>query len=338
MRNTITLCFSLITLMGISAQRETDLCELSEDWKQIILVDEPIHDTIPKIFVVTNRPFFKDDDEGVYFPNAIADFRKVTYIEVGCTNNKWLVRPVESFEKGMHTIDKGKDILVFIHGHGKSFPKTIFRAMQITKRYDVPLILFDWPAQHGNFNKSLARVRRCSDNFYNLLLNLKNYRNTQMEANQHLSILAHSLGNYYLTHFVVNGGWQYQQVPFIDNVIFSAPAIRSKEHGEALSLLNISNNKFVTSNKFDKVLRGAHLLTSGKMLGNEVIKPLATNTLYFDFTKIAGHEHTYYAGYHSFEYENKTVYEFYYSLFHGDQPGLEASKYNMIEENIYEIK
>jgi hypothetical protein len=90
---------------------------------------------------------------------------------VACTGERWLVRPLGSFEEGMKSIDDGNDMLLFVHGHGKTFPSSLSRALAIKKRYDVSLILFDRPAKHSNFNKSLARVRRCGENFYNLLMN-----------------------------------------------------------------------------------------------------------------------------------------------------------------------
>lgn len=301
-------------------------------------MSEPIPDSLPRVLVVTNRPFLPDDEDNRYLPNKIADYRKVTYIEAGCKGNNWYIRPLDGFNEGMKTIDNGKDILLFIHGHGKTFPSSIARALRVKNRYDVSLILFDWPASNSNFNKSLSRVRRCSENCFNLLLQLKEYRKSYMSESQHLSIMAHSLGNYFLTYFVVSGNWQFLDERFVDNIIFNAPAVRAREHGEVISLLNISKNKYVILNKNDKVLRGAHLLTSGKMLGNVVVKPHAQNTRYIHFTDIARTKHTYFGGYHQFEHDNKAVYDFYYRIIHGGDPDLSLPDFKPIIENEYMIQ
>lgn len=334
--------FSLICLfyIGIEVQSQinNDFCNLPPDWSNIRLTDLPIPDTLPRVLIVTNRPFVPEDEEGLFFPNEIAEYRKVTYLEVACTGDSWLIRPLKNFEEGMEAIDDGNDILLFIHGHGKSFQLALPRALLIKKRYNVSLILFDWPAKHSNFNKSLARVRRCGENFYNLLLNLKEYRAHSMGRDQHLTVLAHSLGNYFLTHFAVNGSWQYLNESFIDNLIFNSGAIRSKEHGEVISLLTIAENKYVVLNKYDKVLRGAHLLTSGKMLGNVVIKPHAENTEYIHFTGIAEMEHTFFVGYHRFEYDNRAVYNFYNTIIHGLKPDFSSTDFKLLEKNEYMIQ
>ena len=338
MRILSLLFFALFIQSEVIPQSNNEFCKENSNWDKIKLVSEPIPDTLQKILIVTNRPFNPDNPDRIYLPNTIAEYRKVTYLIVACTGDNWLIQPLECFAEGMNAINNGKDILLFVHGHGKTFPLSLPRALQLKERYDVSLILFDWPAKHSNFNKSLAGVRRCGENFYNLLLNPKEYRANAMTPNQHLSIQAHSLGNYYLTHFVVNGSWQYLNESFIDNIIFNAAAVRTKEHGEVISLLNISDDKYVVLNKYDKVLRGAHLLTSGKMLGNKVIEPHASNTEYIHFTEIAGLEHTYFVGYHRFEEENKAVYDFYNTIVHGQKPDFSKPCFKPLKENEYMIQ
>jgi hypothetical protein len=114
--------------------------------------------------------------------------------------------------------------------------------------------------------------------------------------------------------------------------------VRTKEHGEVISRLTISYNKYVVLNKFDKVLRGAHLLTSGKMMGNLVLEPQASNTEYIHFTDIAGFEHTYFAGYHQFEDEYKAVFNFYNTIIHGKKPDFNSPGFKPVKLNEYMIQ
>jgi hypothetical protein len=246
---------------------------------------------------------------------------------VTCDGTSWQLRFVPDFYEGMKEINDGRDILLFIEGHGKVLPAVMNRAFQIQERYNVALVVFDWPSKNRNFNTSLARVRRCGDNFYNLLLQIKDYRIRLMTENQHFSIIAHSLGNYFLTNFIVCGDGQYLKDKFIDNIIFNSAAIRSKEHGEVISQIEFMNRIYITSNKYDWVLRGAHLLTSGKMLGNYPIFPLATNAQYVNFTGLVGKEHSYYFGFHDFEYENPAFFYFYNTVVHGNEVNLNDTKY-----------
>ena len=143
-----------------------------------------------------------------------------------------------------------------------------------------------------------------------------------MKTGQKLSLIMHSLGNYFLTHLVVNGNNQYMKERIFDNIVMNAPAVRTREHGEVVSQIGIQDRLYVALNKGDFVLRGAQMLTSGKMLGNLAMEPLAPNTRYVDFSDVAGREHTYFAGYHDFEFDLPAVGSFYDNALHGKEVDL----------------
>jgi hypothetical protein len=311
--------FLIIMLAASVCGQESNFgpCSLPVEWDNVQLITDGLPDSAGKFLVVTNRPFEPGAADGAIFPNKISDYRKVSYLLATCAGGNWQLSPVDDLFKGLKSIDDGNDILLFVHGHGKSLIQVLTRSNQIKERYDISLVVFDWPSLNSNFNKSLTRVRRCGENFHNLLLHLKKYRDEEMETEQHLSLLMHSLGNYFLTHLVVNGNNQYMEKKIFDNIIMNAAAVRSKEHGEVVSQISIQDRLFVVYNEKDRVLRGAHLLTSGKMLGNLAMEPLASNATYVDFSSVVGKEHTYFAGYHSFEYEMPAFKHFFHGAFHG---------------------
>lgn len=337
MRLLITLlCVFVFSVHGRAQDGAPFTGDLS-DWERISLVSKILPDSLSRFFVITNRPLQPDQADREYLSNEIAPFRKVSYLEVAFDGVQWLVRELSDFEEGMDLLDPHRDMLLFVHGHGKSFPQNIERAWRVQNRYDVSVILFDWPSRNSNFNKSLSRVRRCEENFFNLLINIRDYRRQHAGTRPHFNIMAHSLGNYFLTRMVVNGNWQYFDDTFADHVIMNAPAVRSREHGKFLSMLNISHHKYVMLNKNDKILRGAHIITSGKMLGNMVIEPHATNTTYIHFTEIAGSEHNYFAGYHAFEAKDQPTFHLYYQLVHGLDPNLNPPFFSLIKTDEYMI-
>jgi len=320
----LALPLAFLVVENTAAQYKTpSFCETAPTWDKVSVNTGPVPENLAKIFFVTNRPYTPDGEEGEQFPNDIANYRKVSYFIVTCNGTKWQLTFVPDFSAGMKEINDGRDILLFVEGHGKTLPMALNRAFQVQELYDVAMVVFDWPSKNSNFNKSLSRVRRCGDNFYNLLLQIRDYRYSSMAEDQAFSILCHSLGNYFISNFVVCGDHQYLQDPFIDNIVMNSSAIRTKEHGEVLSQVRIANRVYITSNQNDFVLRGAHLLTSGKMLGNLVIKPLAANAQYLNFTGVAGREHSYYFGYHPFEHENPAFFYFYNTSFHGKEVNLQ---------------
>ncbi len=301
-------------------------CSIPMDWDRILVTDSPLPENAEKFLIVTNRPYNREAQGEDVFPNEVSEYRKVTYLLATCDGEKWALNRVNDFMSGMTAIDNGRDILLFVHGHGKSMPAALTRGHQIIDKYNVSMILFDWPSFNSNFNKSLSRIRRCGENYYNLLLQLQEYRSLYMQPGQHLSMLMHSLGNYFLTHLVVNGNNQYMDEKIFDNIIMNSAAVRSKEHGEVISQIGMQENLYVIFNNNDKVLRGAHLLTAGKMLGNVVIEPLATGATYIDFTNVAGTQHTYFAGYHQFEIDLPAFEHVFDTAFHGERVDLSDEK------------
>lgn len=288
---------------------------------------EEIPEGLEKILVITNRADRSGDNERLLFPNELDSFRRVSYLWAACRQGKWMLAPVGDFRKGMEGVDRGGDILFFVHGNGKSMPLALTRARQLREQYDVSMVLFDWPSYNSNFNKSLSRVRLCGENFYNHLLLFQEYRREVMAPGQHLNMAMHSLGAYFLSHMVVNGNNQYLDELIFDNILLNAAAIRSREHGEVLSRVRIAERIYVASNYNDRVLRGAHLLTSGHMLGNVFMEPRSDKLIYVDFTPVARKEHTYFAGYHGFEFTEPSIGEFYQAVIRGDAPKLDASEH-----------
>jgi len=317
----------VLTVPDLRAQESTfGPCRQPVTWEQVSLVDE-IPEDLEKMLLVTNRMDNSQSGDPILFPNEVEEYRYVTYLWAACDEGNWLLAPAKSFEEGIHGVDQGKDLLVFVHGHGKSMPLVLTRARQMQALYKVTMVIFDWPSYNSNFNKSLSRVRRCGENFYNLVLQLDEYRRAHMAADQGMSLFLHSLGNYFLSHMVVNGNNQYLDEVIFDNIILNAAAIRSKEHGEVLSQLKFQKRIYVVSNENDRVLRGAHLLTSGRMLGNLPMEPLAPNTIYMDFTPLVGWEHTYFAGYHEFEVKHAVFAHFFNSALAGKEVDLDAPYY-----------
>jgi len=301
----------------VSQEERFGPCTRSIGWENISVVRETPPREGAGILLITNRSYRPDDTKGIWFPNKVADYRKVTYLVATCSEGTWKLNQVDGFKEGMAAVNHGEDILLFVHGHGKSMPSVLTRASRIQEKYGVAVVVFDWPSMNLNFNTSLSRVRQCSENFYNLLLQFGQYRVRHLQEGQSLTLMLHSLGNYFLTHLVVNGNNQYLDTKIFDNIMMTSAAVRSREHGKVLSQIRFTQRLYVVLNENDRVLRGAQLLTTERMLGNELIRPLAKGVTYVDFTCVAGIEHTYFTGYNEFEYQQPAIGYFFVEAIHG---------------------
>jgi hypothetical protein len=312
------LVFSLvhITIQALAQDLTMPTCE-EVSQKSIKICSRKIPEDLPRIFIITNRPYKQETVKQEYFPNEVAD--SLTYIIAVCKADTWLFHFVSGFEEGMNKVNNGQNIVLFIEGHGKTLPMALERAFQVQARYGLSVVVYDWPSDNRSFNGSLHMIRRCEGNFYKLLLQLKEYRRRQMNGSQHLSILAHSMGNYFLKYSVERDTGLNLKAVFVDNTIMNAPAIPSKGHAKSISEMVFQKRIYITSNKNDMVLRAASALTSTRMLGNVAVKPLAINAHYLDFSGIAGTEHSYYYGYQVFEHSIPVFYYFYNSALHGNE-------------------
>jgi Alpha/beta hydrolase of unknown function (DUF900) len=322
--------FFVLATDRVSAQNSVLPACAEADWNKIRISKENIPEGKAKIFIITNRPYVpKADPE--YFPNGMAD--SLTYFVAACSGDNWDFHFVPGFKEGMNAINDGRNILIFIEGHGKTLPMALDRAYQVQLRYNLSIVVFDWPSDNSNFYGSLSAIRRCEGNFYDFLLQMKEYRKRQMNKSQHLSILAHSMGNCFLDHLMERDKGSNLSEVFVDNIIMNAPAIPSKGHGEAISKMAFQKRIYITSNRKDMVLRGASVLASSRMLGNIVIGPLATNAYYIDFSDVAGNEHSYYYGHQPFESTVPAFYFFYNTSFNGNEVDFSESKMFIPQES-----
>ena len=317
MTGVILAFFLVLTGDPIAAQPAVLPACKEAAWNTIRISNEAIPAGPYKIFIITNRPYVPQAENQEYFPNGLA--KSLTYIIAACDGDTWHFHFVNGFEEGMNAINDGRNILVFVEGHGKTLPMALDRAYQVQLRYNLSMVVFDWPSDNRNFKSSLDAISRCEGNFYTFLLQMKEYRRRKMNESQHLSILAHSMGNYFLNHSVERDDGLYLREVFVDNIIMNAPAIPSKGHGKAISQMAFQKRIYITSNKNDLVLRGAGVLASSRMLGNKVVGPMAKNAHYVNFSDVAGTEHSYYYGHQPFEHTLPAFYYFYHTSFQGDE-------------------
>jgi hypothetical protein len=195
-----------------------------------------------------------------------------------------------------------------------------------------------------NFKNSRANVEAGLFQFRELLLMVQKYKQSRIwpEGNK-LSMLMHSLGNYYVEMAVRENLLEGIDKNLFDNLIINAASIEEEGHNIWLEELDISEKIYVISNKKDINLNGARVFTSmGKQLGVSPKMPMAKNTIYIDFTKAVGFKippgqsHTYFLG--PVASKNPNIRQFYFSVFHGDQPNLTDTELFLPERTENEAK
>ena len=107
------------------------------------------------------------------------------------------------------TGDNG-EILLFVHGHYKSFADAAISGMKIQDLYDVKVLAYSWPAMMNkspgarNYLSSKANVEAGTAVFRDLLELIRDFKAIRSLSGKevHISLCLHSLGNYYLERMV----------------------------------------------------------------------------------------------------------------------------------------
>ena len=98
----LALSLTLLTFNNAIAQYKTpSFCELPPEWDKVQINTGQIPEGVNKIFFISNRPYIPAPEDGIFFPNDIAEFRIVSYFIATCDGNKWQLTFVPDFNSGM---------------------------------------------------------------------------------------------------------------------------------------------------------------------------------------------------------------------------------------------
>lgn len=221
------------------------------------------------------------------------------------------------------------EILLFVHGHYKSFTDAAISGMKIQDLYDVKVLAYSWPAMMNkspgarNYLSSKANVEAGTAAFRELLELIRDFKAIRRLSGKevHISLCLHSLGNYYLERMVKDTLLNGLPVDLFENIIINAAAVEQEGHSEWVDKLNIQKRIYITSNEKDFNLAGVRSFTdSGVQLGRRPELPHSDKAIYVDFTKAVGFRlqtgatHNYFTG--KMALKNRKIHQFFENLFH----------------------
>lgn len=230
------------------------------------------------------------------------------------------------FQEIMEGIRAGKyrqHWVFYIHGFNQSFAQSLEASREISRIYDVDVILFSWPSNPGGFvtdeYKQAKQAARASANAIDRALGkLADYLiNRPQLAIQtcrvSINLLVHSLGNYLVENFVRRPIFLPEKRIF-DNILFHQADVDNHLHRFWVDRLSYSRRIYITINEEDLVLKASDLINPGR-LGNTLQSLNSTQALYMDFTF-----GTHVSGIHNLfleVLENASAREFFQQVFWG---------------------
>lgn len=275
----------------------------TEYWSQFVLQPSAVKPIVMGdtcLVFVSNRFIHRDS---LRFVDEYLDTTSLKYFFLEKLDGKWKVYQAPSLAEAMELLPHKKDIVVYAEGMGKIFTSNVYRAQLMAKQYDVNVVMFDYSSINTTYKPSrnfrVARQNaRLSAGQY--LLMLQEFQKARLE-NQNwisgvkLTTFYHSMGNIILEQMMLHHDISsINTTPFVDNLVINAACVPQRHHAKWVQKICFAKQVYVHYNRLDLQLKGAHLLTFKKQLGEKVKRHRADNAIYVNFHDMVGWQHSYF--------------------------------------------
>jgi hypothetical protein len=286
-----------------------------ETWKNYRFVKElPANPSIQYV-MVSNRYF--DTIHYSIVKRGVHPERKLFYFVASRIGDSCYLTPFVNIASAMKILPADRDFLIFVNGHGKNFERNLGRGFLLDERYQINVILFEWPTDNRTLSQTVRNARKVTPNFAGFVTEFHQIRN-QYFSESHASVIFHSMGNQIARNLAKSKKPDVNKNKIFDNLALNAAAVSQCGHAHWVEKLKIQDRIYIISNKSDYPLHGVWLLRKTIPLGMKAKSPHAKNAVYIDFSLVAGEAHNYYAGRSDLEKNNQHAYDFYHTLFHGE--------------------
>jgi hypothetical protein len=235
---------------------------------------------------------------------------------VGTQGDSAFIQPLERLDQFRRERTPYPDFLVYVDGHGKTFNQVVERGIDLTGRFAINLVIFDWPTDYLALRKTAYNASEVAASFITAMRQFSVWHKSQFPSAS-VSVFFHSMGNQILRHTAHRKLLPYMPEDLFSNIILNAAAVRQDNHARWLEKLNTQKRIYVTINRNDRTLQGARLLRVAEQLGLGHNGRTAENATYVDFSQVASTEHNLFLGKSKAEKANPLIYEFYNQVLHG---------------------
>ncbi|MCD6064273.1 MAG: alpha/beta hydrolase [Flavipsychrobacter sp.] len=294
------LLLALAVIVTVSVQGQGDYFNTPEFWSKL-KVETKLESSYIKpdtaIVVVSNRATQNDT---LRFMSEERDGKQLRYYYVYARNGKWHVLQVRSLDEAIQLIpDRNRNWVVYTEGMGKLFTTDIYRGLSLAGQYGVNVILLDYPSitttksLMGNYFFAISNARVAYQDFLPVFAEIKQMKINRKLGTGKLSLFFHSMGNNVLTGIVSNGKLSIlNDAVWVDNLIMNAPCVNQAGHADILSKIAFARHLYIHYNPEDKTLKGAHVMSGHRQLGEKVDDPIYKYARYINFHTLVDEGHS----------------------------------------------
>lgn len=266
-----------------------------------------------------------NDKDPVRFVGEERDCGGLHYYFVYARKGIWHVCPVKNITDGLQYMPaRNNDWVVYADGFGKIFTSGVDRGMRMAAQQEMNVLYLDYPSYNsskkllGNYKFAIGNARCAYNDFVPVLDSVIRLRKEGKMGSGRLSLFFHSMGNIILRETIRNGRLpELNNTVWVDNLILNAPCVPQKHHKGWLDKIAFAKRIYVHYNPKDHVLKGAHLVSFTRQLGEKLRRPLSTHAAYINFHTVADDNHSNFLVLLQHPVPPKASMEYYHRVLHG---------------------
>lgn len=292
----------MMLISSVASAQRTDFNSVAA-WSQFhfeVGNEPPAVATDTCLVFVSNRHLMPDS---LRFVDQFVDTTSLKYFFLERQGGKWKVYQEPTLAEAMLRLPAKRDIVLYAEGMGKIFTANVLRAQLMNTQYNVNVVMFDYASTNTtykpskNFNFARENARLSAGQYYNLLLQIQQARRADEPwiSGVRFTTFSHSMGNIMMREMMLTQNLQpLNDYPFVDNLVLNAACVPQKDHAEWVEQMKFARSIYIHHNRKDIQLKGAHLLTMKKQLGEKISGRKASNATYVNFHDAVGFKHTYF--------------------------------------------
>jgi hypothetical protein len=266
--------------------------------------------------IISNRYFLTN--ENYTLKRGLQPHYRMFYFLAGSAGDSAFIMPIKNMEEAAGYLPENHDFLVYIDGHGKSFSQIVERGFDLTARFDICLVVFDWPTDYVALRKTAYNADDVSGNFVEAMEEFARLHDQYYKSSS-VSAFFHSMGNHILKNVTNRQLLNYMPKNLFSNLILNAAAVSQHGHTRWVEKLNLQKRIYITINNNDRTLQGAKILRVSNQLGLGFKGRMAKNAKYVDFSQLSTIDHNLFLGKSTAEKNNQYIFDFYDQALHGKE-------------------
>lgn len=272
-----------------------------------------------KILIISTRNIKPDNNYQI--KRGIQPWYRMFYFVAGLKNDTVYLKPVNAIDEAKNFLPKNRDFLVYVDGHGKTLPQVMDRGFKLTARFNINVVVFDWPTDYLALRRTVYNADDVSVNFVKAMQILDEFH-TRYYNSSAVSVIFHSMGNRIIRDVANPRLLEKMPQHLFSNIIINSAAVKQQNHAKWVERLNIQKRIYITVNDHDRTLRGAMFLRVAEQLGMGPKGRKAINAHYVNFNSMGTTEHNLFLAKSPIEQNNPHIFRFYNQAFHGKEVSL----------------